>query len=413
MAKLTKRTIDALSPTETDAIIWDDDLPGFGLRVKSSGVRTYLIQYRTRTGQSRRLALGRHGVLTPDEARQLAREKLSEVRRGGDPAGEIKEARKAPTLADLADRYTQEWATQRKKASSAGLDATNLRNHILPALGKKKVAAVTRRDIERLHALLGKYPDGTPSPVRANRVLALLSKMFGLAEEWGIIPRGTNPCRGLRKFKERRRERYLSPEEFERLCRMLDRMEHEGTIPAPMAALVRLLVLTGCRLGEIQKLRWDHVDFSRQCLLLPDSKTGAKTVLLSTPTIELLAQLPKATDNPHVIPGRLPGSFLVGIEHIWQRIRRAAGLEDVRLHDLRHSFASIMAGLGEGLPVIGKALGHTQASTTQRYAHLAADPVRRAVERAGNAIMGMMKGGSGEVVTLNPAQARRGNENPL
>jgi integrase len=413
MPKLTKRTVDTIQATDTDTVHWDDELAGFGLRVKPSGVRSYLVQYRTKEGRSRRYTLGKHGVLTPDEARQMARNVLALVSKGGDPAELAKETRIAPTIADLAERYQKEWAGRHKEASSAGLDATNLRSHIIPQLGNKKVAAVTKRDVTKLHASLGQYEDGTPSPVRANRVLALLSKMFSLAEEWGELSSGSNPCRGVRKFKETKRERYLSPEEIERLWHTLEAMEREKTIPAPMASLVRLLMLTGCRLGEINTLKWDYVDLPRQCLLLPDSKTGRKTVTLSTAAAELLTQIPRADGNPHVIPGSRPGAYLIGVEHIWQRIRKRAGLEDVRLHDLRHTFASIMAGMGEGLPVIGKALGHAQSVTTQRYAHIAADPVRHAVERAGNAIMGMVKGQGAEVVTLNPAKARGQGGKPL
>ncbi|MBI4970129.1 MAG: site-specific integrase [Rhodospirillales bacterium] len=422
MVKLTKRTVDAIRPALEDRVHWDDELPGFGLRIKPSGVRSYLVQYRTKTGQSRRLTLGRHGVLTPDKARDLAREKLAEVLRGGDPAGETKEARRAATVADLADRYMVEWADRHKKSDSVYNDRLNLVRHVLPAIGRSKVNAVTKRDIERLHADLAKGDDGKAMPYRANRVLALLSKMFGLAEDWSLIPANSNPCRGIRKFKEEKRERYLSPEEINRLWQTLDDMEGQKAVSAPMAALVRLLILTGARLGEIQSLRWEDIDFSRQLLVLPDTKTGRGIKHLSSFAAQLLNDLAQTrsqardkevSEHPYVIPGERPGAHLVGVQHVWHRIRDRAGLPNVRLHDLRHTYASIMAGLGDSLPVIGKALGHMQASTTQRYAHVAADPVRHAVERVGGAIIGMARGKGAEVVTLNPGYTARNRENSL
>ena len=408
MPKLRKRTVEAAGPKGRDYFIWDDDLPGFGLRVFASGRRSYLVQYKA-GGRTRRVTIGQHGPVTAEQARKRALALLAQVKSGGNPAEERAGARNAATVAQLAERYMTEWATRHKKPRSAEEDARNLRLHILPALGRHKARDITKRDIEKLHAALSieRGDDGTerPTPVRANRVIALLSKMFALAEEWDVRPVGSNPCRGVKKARERKRERFLSSAEVARLWQALNQAEAGGTAPERIVALVRLLLLTGCRLGEILTLRWSQVDFERAYLHLPDSKSGAKIVHLNAPALEVLAGIERVEDNPHVIVGARPGAHFVGVQKAWQRIRAQAGLPDLRLHDLRHTYASILAGLGEGLPIIGKVLGHTQAATTQRYAHVAADPVKRATERAGAALAGMVNGDTAEVVEL-PSRKR-------
>ena len=408
MPKLTKRTVEATQPQGRDHFLWDDDLPGFGLRIFESGKRSYLIQYKA-AGRTRRVTIGPHGPITADQARKRALMLLAEVKSGGNPAEERASDRKAATVAQLAERYMTEWAARHKKPRSAEQDARNLRLHVLPALGRRKVRDITKRDIEKLHADLSveRGDDNTerPTPIRANRVRALLSKMFALAEEWDIRPVGSNPCRGVKAFRESRRERYLSSTEVARLWGTLTELERNLITPAPVVALVRLLLLTGARLSEILTLRWNQVDFERACLRLPESKTGAKVVHLNAPALEVLAGIEHVDDNPHVIAGEKPGAHFVGVQKAWQRIRTHAGLPDLRLHDLRHTYASILAGLGEGLPIIGKVLGHRQAQTTQRYAHVAADPVKHATERAGAALAGMFKGEAAEVVEL-PSRKR-------
>ena len=213
-------------------------------------------------------------------------------------------------------------------------------------------------------------------PYQANRTLAVLSKMFSLAEVWGWRADGSNPCRHVKRYKERARERFLSPEETDRLGAVLKEAEKE--MPSAVAAF-RLLLLTGCRLSEIQTLRWEHV--KPDCIELPDSKTGGRVVPLGPEARDVLAALPRDDDNPWVIAGRLQGSHLTDLQHPWRRIRKRAGLEDVRIHDLRHSYASRALALGESLTMIGKLLGHTQAQTTARYAHLARDSVQNAAAR--------------------------------
>ena len=202
--------------------------------------------------------------------------------------------------------------------------------------------------------------------------------MFNLAELWGLRPDGSNPCRHVKKFKEEKRERYLSADELARLGEVLRECEQEGLETQPTINLYRLLLLTGCRLSEIQTLKWDYVDFENAALHLPDSKSGSKTVHLGPPALKILIGIESIEGNPWVITGKLENTHLQEPQRPWRRIRARAGLDDVRIHDLRHTFASIAVSGGHGLPMIGKLLGHTQVQTTARYAHLATDPVKRA-----------------------------------
>jgi integrase len=385
MPKLTKRFIDGLEPVEKDSVFWDGELPGLGLRVWPSGKRVFIVQYRNPQGRTRKLTLGRYGVLTPEEARRLAQQRLAEVAKGGDPAHRRDAARQAPTVAEFAERYLAQHAEAKKKPRSAAQDRRLLERFILPAVGSLKVQGVSRADVARLHHGLHE------TPYQANRTLALLSKMFNLAERWSLRPDGSNPCRHVEKFKERKRERYLSAEELARLGQALAELERDGSEGPHAIAAIRLLLLTGCRLGEVLTLRWEDVDFERGLLHLPDSKTGAKTVALAAPALEVLSEAPRFAGNPYVIPGERAGRPLVNLQKPWRRIRAKAGLPDVRLHDLRHSFASVGAAAGLGLPIIGALLGHHEAATTHRYAHLAADPLKEAADVIAGKIAAAMK----------------------
>jgi integrase len=377
MAKLTKRFVDSVDPDpKRDVFVWDDELAGFGLRVKPSGRKAYLIQYRQH-GRTRRLTLGAHGVLTPDKARKEAIKKLAEVAEGGDPSETRKLDREAITVKYLAERYMEEHAKPKKRSSSVTRDQKLIDRFIVPILGPLKVKAVTRANVIDMHRKVGQK-----TPIQANRTLALLSKMMSLAIRWGLRPDAAgNPCRYVERYRENKHERFLSPAELARLGKALEEYEKEGDELPSVFTAVRLLIFTGCRRQEILTLKWEHVDFANSCLRLPDSKTGAKIVPIGAPVIEILKKTPRIQGNPYVCPGLKPGQHLVGLPRAWARIQKIAKLEDVRIHDLRHSFASIGVSSGLGLPIIGAILGHTQAATTQRYAHLSNDPLKAAADQ--------------------------------
>lgn len=383
--KLTKRFLDKAKVEGGDLVFWDSDLPGFGVRVKPSGVKSFCLQYRNAQGMSKRITLGRFGRMTLAEGRKEARGLLASTDRGEDPAEARSQARSAPTVADLASRYLVEHSEPKKKLVSVRKDRFLVDRYILPALGRYKIESVTRAQVAKLHHSLRDIP------YQGNRVLEVVRKMFNLAEAWGLREDGTNPCRHVQKFKEHKRERYLSEKELASLGKVLTAVEADGSEMPSVATAIRLLLFTGCRLSEILGLRWGYVDFERGCLALPDSKTGAKLVPLGRAALDVLANTPRQAGNPYVCPGSKPMYHLVGFHRPWERIKGRAGLKNIRPHDLRHSFASIAVGAGLSLPVIGKLLGHTQAQTTQRYSHLAVNPLREAADEITSRINSAMR----------------------
>jgi len=383
MPKLTKRTVEALTAGSADMLVFDEEVPRFGVRVMPSGIKSYLIQYRS-GGRTRRYTFAKHGLVTADEARAEARQLLAAVDRGGDPSQARRDRRGAPTLAEVCNRFLDEYVDKRCKPATRRDYRRVLERYVIPKLGALKAVDVQRRHIVELHRQMGRIP------YQANRMIKVLSKLFNLAEVWGVRPDGSNPCRHVQRYREAQRERFLSVEELKRLGAVLVQAEREGTESRSAVAALRLLMFTGCRLREIQTLRWEHVQGDH--LALPDSKTGAKRVILGQAAVDELARIPLLKGNPFVITGQKPGAHLADLQHPWRRIRAKAGLADVRIHDLRHSFASSAVGLGETLPMIGKLLGHTQVQTTARYAHLATDPVKSAADRISAEIARAMAG---------------------
>ena len=395
-AKISKRIVDAAEASGGDAFIWDTALKGFGLKVTPKGRKVYLVQYRLPGSATRRFTIGVHGSpWTPDAARSKALEVLGLVAGGVDPGTAKREARADITVAELCELYMAE-GVRTKKASTLEMDRTRIKRHVLPLLGRKRLKALSKGDIERFLSDIaaGKSakteitkPRGR-SVVRggegvANRTLGMLGAILQFAVEKQLRP--DNPARNVRKFQEGRRARFLSNDEIARLGEALRQALTQGANPYGVAA-IRLLILTGCRKNEILSLRWDEVDFTGGFLRLGDSKTGAKDVHLSAPAKSVLASLERQTGNPFVVCSDRNAMHFVGLQKVWRKVRTAAGLNDVRIHDLRHSFASVGARSGESLLVIGKVLGHANSSSTGRYAHLSRDPVAQAAEKISEAI---------------------------
>lgn len=383
MAKLNKRLIDSTAATDKDVVIWDESLTGFGLRAKPSGAKSFIVQYRNKNGRSRRLSIGQAGKLTLDQARKAAKRVLGEVADGKDPAEERQMARRGESVEQLCDLYMKDHCANRCKASTIAAHEWLMKRFIRPKLGNRKLLELRPADIAKLHA------DLQDTPYNANRVLGLLRAMLNCAERWEMIPRGANPAAHIKPFPEKKRERYLSQEELDDLMAVLTDGEADGSIDLYIATAIRLLIFTGCRLGEILTLEWASVDLEKGRLVIEKHKTdqhGAKIIPLNAPAQELLGNLPREDGNPYVIVGEVPGKHLINLQKPWRRIRALAGLDDVRIHDLRHSFASFAVGAGLSLPIIGGLLGHKSVQTTARYAHLAHDPLKQASDLVGTVI---------------------------
>jgi integrase len=416
-AKLTKRTVDAARPGKRDTFLWDSEIVGFGLKVTPAGSRVYVLQYRI-GDHLRRYTIGKHGSpWTPEGARREASRLRGQVAVGIDPAERRAEDRNTLTVSELCDLYLSEGTTT-KKPSTLLRDRSRIERHIKPLLGKRSVRSITRADVERFmqDVAAGKTATNIKTGFRGRAIVtggkgaarfgvALLGSIFTFAVQRGLRP--DNPAWGVKKYQSRKMERFLSAAELARLGEILKSAEQEGESPTAIAA-VRLLMLTGARKGEILGLEWDWVDFEHRCLRLPDSKTGAKVIPLGAPALELLASLPRIDDCRFVLPSEKSDGHFVGLQKAWERIRKCARLEDVRLHDLRHSFASVAVAGGDSLYLVGKVLGHRQSATTERYAHLADDPLQAVANRTAATIAAAMNGGQkaeAEVVKLPKRKA--------
>lgn len=402
--KLTKRVVDASEPQAQRFTVFDSVIPGFGLRVYPSGAKSWIFEYRPGEGgrqvAKKRITIGKASDFTPEQARKVADKLRSSVKTGQDPQGDKTAQRKALTVAELADAFLRDHVGAKRKASTKAHYEDVLNRLVVPRIGKMKAKDVTRADLARLH--LG----NKSTPFQANRILAIVGSMYGFGGKHGLVPEDLNPARGIERFKEEGRERYLSVEELERLGAAIReaettgipwkidprkktkhlRKDHRATVIGEhAAAALRLLIFTGARLGEILTLKWEHVDFDRGLLRLPDSKTGQKVIVLNAPALSVLSNLTRI--GTYVIAGENAGTPdekpRSDLKRPWAMVRRQAKLEGLRIHDLRHNFAAFGAGGGMGLPIIGKLLGHSQPQTTARYAHLDNDPLRRASNAIG------------------------------
>jgi integrase len=420
--KLTQTVAAALMPRERTFIAYDDTLAGFGVRVTPNGARSWIVDYRPgggRRASTRRITIGPVATLPADKARRAAQQHLARARLGADPAAERAEQRAAATLREVAEKF-QRLEGPTWKPRTRFLFAFYCRKHLEPAFGSKRARDITHADVVRLHRKIGEQ-----APPTANRIVSLLRLLFNWAGRARDVPPGHNPARGVKRFKEQGKERYLTTQELGRLGEALREAETIGLpwtvdetrptakhapkphnrreIISPFATgAIRLLLFTGCRRGEILSLRWEEVDLERGTLLLSDPKAGRRYVLLSAPAQAVLADLLRIRIGAYVIAGDDPDRPRHDLNRPWRAIARRAGLEGVRLHDLRHSFASFGAASHLGLPVIGKLLGHRQAQTTLRYAHLADDPLRRASQTVAGTIAEAMNepAGSAEIVPL-------------
>lgn len=405
IVKLTKRTVDAIIPGDRASVAYDTELKGFGVRVAPKGSLSWFIEYRPGAGgrrvAKRRMYFGGR-EFAPEQARQAAKEMLASIALGGDPVAKRREERESQTFREFAERYLREEAEAKLKTGTITNYRICVRKHAVPEIGSIKLNRITTADISQIHSKIG-----LTRPMTANRVVECISSIFRYAATCNLVPVGHNPTKGIRAFRESSRERFLNSEELARLGSAIREAETIGTpyeidetkptskhapklanrrikIDEYTSAAFRLLILTGARLREILHLKWEYVDFQRGLLLLPDSKTGRKAIILNAPALEVLRGLNRR--GQFVIFSEQVDRPRADLNRPWRTISSRAGLYGVRIHDLRHTHASVGAGAGLGLPIIGKLLGHTQASTTQRYAHLDSDPLKIASDKIASSI---------------------------
>lgn len=392
--KLTKTVVESRGAGDKDILLHDSELKGFRCKITPKGKRTYYLYYRTANGQQRNPSIGVHGSITCEQARAIAKKWLGEIVNGEDPSKKRQDLRQSETVEDLWHIY-REARTPHLKPSSMTELSRLWDKYLLPEFGKFKAVQLESATIRRFHQ------KNIYRLYTANRMLEAIRSTYNYAIDNELISITRNPCAGIKKHPEKKRERFLSMQEITNLSEILQEVEHARTESQSLVTLIRLLMFTGCRLSEILNLKWDYIDYDNSCFRLPDSKTGAKTVYVSAAVLELLSNTAQVEDNPYVIIGGTKTGQLAPPQKAWQRIRKQAGLDDVRLHDLRHSFASVGAASGMSLPMIGALLGHSQAQTTERYAHLIGDPLKQAANVIGDKITAAMIGSQADIIELS------------
>lgn len=399
VATLTKRTVDALSAGEKFAITWDKTLKGFGVKVTPKGKKVYLVQFRlSGVGSQKRLTIGKHGTYTVEQARSVAGRALLDASEGKDPRIAKRERKSAPNVARAAEEFLAE-AKRKRRPSTYYEYARPFRRDrtrkgtsgvLLAAFGTLQVADVNEDQIEAFHASF------SDRPYAGNRLLALLSVFFYWCEKRKYRAKGTNPCIGVERYKEEKRERFLSPAEMQRLgdaLRAVDAEKRgaEKRYSGTAVAALRFLTLSGFRESEALSLRWDAIDLDRRVITLQTSKSGKSTRPLSAAALALLADIPRVSGNPFVFPSdKIRGTHVVELRNIWNRVRSLADLKSLRLHDLRHTVASVAASSGASLPLIGAVLGHRDVRSTHRYAHLTDDARAALADRTADEIAALM-----------------------
>lgn len=458
MPNLTKRYIDSTAVTRTRQIHWDSGLKGFGLLILKSGVRSFVFNYRNADGRRRRYTIGRFGALTVEQARAAARDLAGRVARGDDPVAAAKSRRAAPTVSDLLDRYLAEHVEIDNAPRTREVVRSTVELHIRPALGALKAAAVTRQDAQRLHRLIyeaqkrrrkaekdsEQQDENQPkagAPRAANLALAVLSKAMTLAEEWGLRPAGSNPCRGVKRYPETRRERFLSGDEIRRLGQAMQEAETIGLpwrerdgakakhrpkeenrrtlINSSALAVIRLLLFTGARLSEIRELRWRDVDLEGGAIALPDRKGGERRAHpVSTMALGILKELPRAfvkggKPSPWVFSAPTDASKPLSrsvVSHAWQALRARAAIPDVRLHDERHTAGTFAGQTGANAFLVRDLLRHKTTAMTDIYVNADDDPMRATFEAIGRRIEAGLAGASPEMQRLAAIAARPRND---
>ncbi|AIL13458.1 hypothetical protein IM40_08105 [Candidatus Paracaedimonas acanthamoebae] len=378
-AKLTKRVVETAAPHSTERLfIWDTEVKGFNLRIYPTGRKTYFLQYRNQAHKTHKIKIGVHGNITTEEARERARQLSLKVSLGEDPAITNREKKTIITVADLAKEYLELHANVNKRMKSIKDDVRMISNVILPKLGKFDIKIITSLDLQKLHR------DLKDKPYLANRVRALINKMFNLAKDWGWL--ADNPVLSIEKYQEEKRDRWLNDEELQRLWAVLEKYNYHLT-----THVFKLLLLTGARKGELLQATWDQFDLEKGIWTKPSHLTKQKKkehLPLSENALQVINQVKqfKKESSLYLFPGKIDGQPLQEIKTFWKKVIKEAGIENVRIHDLRHTHASHLVSSGLSLTIVGKLLGHTQAATTQRYAHLADEPLRQATSLFGDKI---------------------------